>query len=176
MGWSHGVWRRHDPGSRTRGARDRLRAAVAYYPGCRQVHGWRTGTPVLMPRRGGRVDSGQSASTWPPVSGGTDVTQVTYPGRTTISTPLLRAEPALGFRGPGRGATTQHDPAGAEDSAGVRGFLATHLRPAGIRRLGDQFGNEAFGDCGTLFPVAKSPKCPIAVRLVNRCRDHGHPR
>lgn len=61
---------------------------------------------------------------------GLDVTEVTYPGaRHGFDNPLLgpavrQIPEALG----GRGATTQYDPAGAEDSVRrVRAFLARHV-------------------------------------------------
>jgi len=134
MGWSHGAM----AALMTLGAAPEepaagFRAAVAYYPGCRQVHGWRTRTPVLMLLGG--ADDWTAASPCQYLAArqrqaGLDVTQVTYPGaHHGFDNPLLGPTPrrvpeALG----GRGATTQYDPAGAEDSVRrVWEFLARHL-------------------------------------------------
>lgn len=140
MGWSHGAM----AALMTLGAAPEepamgFRAAVAYYPGCRQVHGWRARTPVLMLLGG--ADEWTAASPCQYLAArqrqaGLDVTQVTYPGaHHGFDNPLLGPSPrwipeALG----GRGATTQYDPTGAEDSVRrVREFLAVHL----ARRLGN---------------------------------------
>lgn len=110
-----------------------FRAAVAYYPGCRQVHGWRARTPALMLL--GAADEWTAAGPCQYLAArqrqaGLDVTQVTYPGaHHGFDNPLLGPSPrrfpeALG----GRGATTQYQPAAAEDSIRrVREFFAKHL-------------------------------------------------
>jgi dienelactone hydrolase len=134
MGWSHGggatvsilAAAPEDPS-------EGFRAAIAYYPACRHVQGWKTRTPTLLllgadddwtaPRPcQGLADRQRRA--------GYDVTEITYPGaRHGFDNPLLGPNPhripeALG----GRGATTQYDPAAAEDSVRrVHEFLATHL-------------------------------------------------
>jgi dienelactone hydrolase len=148
MGWSHGAMATlMTLGAAPEEPAAGFRAAVAYYPGCRQVHGWRTRTPVLMLLGG--ADDWTAASPCQYLASrqrqaGLDVTQVTYPGaHHGFDNPLLGPNPrripeALG----GRGATTQYDPAGAEDSVRrVREFLARHLggRADGqaIGRLGD---------------------------------------
>jgi len=139
MGWSHGgMATLMTLGAAPEEPATGFRAAVAYYPGCRQVHGWRTRTPVLMLLGG--ADNWTAASPCQYLASrqrqaGLDVTQVTYPGaHHGFDNPLLGPNPrripeALG----GRGATTQYDFAGAEDSVWrVRAFLATHLEgPAG---------------------------------------------
>jgi dienelactone hydrolase len=134
MGWSHGgmatlMTLGAAPEEPTAG----FRAAVAYYPGCRQVHGWRTRTPVLMLL--GAADDWTAPGPCQYLAtrqrqAGLDVTQVTYAGaHHGFDNPLLGPNPrqvreALG----GRGATTQYNPAAADDSVRhVREFLAKHL-------------------------------------------------
>jgi dienelactone hydrolase len=134
MGWSHGAMATlMTLGSAPEEPAAGFRAAIAYYPGCRQVHGWRARTPVLMLLGG--ADEWTAASPCQYLASrqrqaGLDVTQVTYPGaHHGFDNPLLGPAPrwipeALG----GRGATVQYDPAGAEDSVRrVREFLAVHL-------------------------------------------------
>jgi len=139
MGWSHGGMATLAAlGAAPENPAAGFRAAVAYYPGCRQVHGWRTRTPVLMLLGGADDWTGASPCQYLATrqrQAGLDVTQVTYAGaHHGFDNPLRGPNPrripeALG----GRGATTQYDPAGAEDSVRrVRVFLATHLEgPAG---------------------------------------------
>jgi len=134
MGWSHGAMAT----LMTLGAAPEepwlgFRAAVAYYPGCRSVQGWRTRTSVLMLLGGADDWTAPGPCQYLATrlrQAGLDVTQVTYPGaHHGFDNPLLGPSPhlipdALG----GRGATTQYDPAGAEDSfRRVREFLAAHL-------------------------------------------------
>lgn len=134
MGWSHGAMATlMTLGAAPEDPATGFRAAIAYYPGCRQVHGWRTRTPVLMLLGG--ADEWTAASPCQYLAArqrqaGLDVTQVTYPGaHHGFDNPLPGTAPrwipeALG----GRGATVQYHPAGAEDSVRrVREFLAIHL-------------------------------------------------
>ena len=139
MGWSHGAMATFMTlGAAPEEPASGFRAAIAYYPGCWQVHGWRTRTPVLMLLGG--ADDWTAASPCQYLASrqrqaGLDVTQVTYPGaRHGFDNPLLGPDPrrvpeALG----GRGATTQYDPASAQDSVRrAREFLTKHLEgPAG---------------------------------------------
>jgi dienelactone hydrolase len=134
MGWSHGGGATLSTlGAAPEDPSDGFRAAVAYYPACRHVKGWRTRTPTLLLLGG---DDDWTAPT--PCQAlvererraGLDASQVTYPGaRHGFDNPLLGPNPhrvpeALG----GRGATTQYNPAAAEDSVRrVREFLAEHL-------------------------------------------------
>ena len=134
MGWSHGGGATLStltaaPADPSEG----FRAAVAYYPACRHVRGWQTRTPILL-LLGGADDWTAAGPCQALVErerqAGLDVTQVTYPGaRHGFDNPLLGSNPhriveALG----GRGATTQYDPAAAEDSVRrVHEFLVTHL-------------------------------------------------
>jgi dienelactone hydrolase len=134
VGWSHGA----TATLMTLGAAPEepamgVRAAVSYYPGCRQVRGWRTRTPVLMLL--GEADNWTAPGPCQYLAArqreaGLDVTQVTYPGaHHGFDNPLLGPGPrwvpdALG----GRGATTRYDPAAFEDSVRrVRDFLVRHL-------------------------------------------------
>lgn len=135
MGWSHGGGvSLLALGVAPQNPEEGIRAAIAFYPGCRRVPPWRTKTPTLI-LIGGADDWTAPA----PCRGladrqhqaGFEVTQVTYPGaHHGFDNPLLgpekrRAPDALG----GRGATLQYDPAAADDSlVRVRGFLAQHLR------------------------------------------------
>jgi dienelactone hydrolase len=134
MGWSHGAMATLlTLGASPEDPATGFRAAVAYYPGCRQIHGWRARTPVLMLL--GEADDWTASSPCRYLASrqrqaGLDVTQVTYPdARHGFDNPLLGPNPrripeALG----GRGATTQYQPAAAEDSVRrVREFLAKHL-------------------------------------------------
>jgi dienelactone hydrolase len=134
MGWSHGAMATlMTLGAAPEEPAAGFRAAIAYYPGCRHVQGWRTRTPVLMLLGG--ADEWTAASPCQYLASrqrqaGLDVTQVTYPGaHHGFDNPLLGPGPrripeALG----GRGATVQYDPAGAEDSVRrVREFLVMHL-------------------------------------------------
>lgn len=148
MGWSHGA----TATLMTLGAAPEepaagIRAAIAYYPGCRQVHGWRTRTPVLMLLGG--ADEWTAASPCQYLASrqrqvGLEVSQVTYPGaHHGFDNPLLGSGPrwipeALG----GRGATVQYDPAGAEGSIRrVREFLAVHLAGRAGNEAIWRFGN-----------------------------------
>ena len=134
MGWSQGAMATlMTLGAAPEEPATGFRAAVAYYPGCRQVHRWPARTPVLMLIGG--ADDWAAASPCQYLAtrqrqAGLDVTQVTYAGaHHGFDNPLLGPNPrqvpeALG----GRGATTQYNPAAAEDSVRrVREFLATHL-------------------------------------------------
>jgi dienelactone hydrolase len=139
MGWSHGAMAT----LMTLGAASEepalgFRAAIAYYPGCRQVRAWRTRTPVLM-LLGGADDWTTPGPCQSLASrqrqAGLDVTQVTYPeAQHGFDNPQLGPQPrrvpeALG----GRGATIGFHPAAAEDSVRrVREFLAERMGvPAG---------------------------------------------
>jgi dienelactone hydrolase len=134
MGWSHGAMATLVTlGAAPEEPAQGFRAAIAYYPSCRQVRAWRTRTPALMLLGG--------EDNWTPPEPcqslaarqqqtGLPVTQVTYPGaQHGFDNPLLGPSPrrvpeALG----GRGATMQYHPAAAEDSVRrVREFLAMHL-------------------------------------------------
>jgi dienelactone hydrolase len=122
MGWSHGA---SATLATLAGAPDtataQLRAAIAYYPGCRQTASWKARTPVLMLLGGadnwaapgpcqGLADRQRKA--------GYDVEQVTYPGafhgfdNALLGPGARRVPEAMG----GRGATMQYDPAAAADS------------------------------------------------------------
>ncbi len=135
MGWSHGAM----AALMTLGALPEepsagFQVAVAYYPGCRAVHGWSTRTPVLMLL--GAADDWTAPGPCQYLAArrrqaGLDVTQVTYPeARHGFDNPLLGPNPHLVREAlSGRGATTQYDPAAAEDSVRrVREFLAGHLK------------------------------------------------
>jgi len=135
MGWSHGgsatlATLNNAPEEPAEG----FRAAVAFYPYCRQMRPWRTKTPTLILI--GEADDWTPAVPCQALAdrqrrAGFDVTQVTYPGAHHVfDNPLLgpdqrRAPDALG----GRGATLQYNPAAADDSrVRVRDFLAKHLQ------------------------------------------------
>ena len=134
MGWSHGAMATlMTLGAAAEAPPLGFRAAVAYYPGCRSVQGWRARTPVLMLLGGADNWTAPGPCQYLATrlrQAGLDVTQVTYSGaHHGFDNPSLGPSPrlvpdALG----GRGATTQYDPAGAEDSVRrVREFLAAHL-------------------------------------------------
>ena len=134
MGWSHGGGAAlstlsaapEDPS-------DGFRATIVFYPGCRRVPPWRTKTPTLILL--GELDDWTDPGPCQALAdrqreAGSDVTQVTYPDAYhNFDNPLLgpakrRVADARGRRG----ATTQYNPAAAEDSlARVREFLARHL-------------------------------------------------
>jgi dienelactone hydrolase len=134
MGWSHGAGAAlaalaAAPAEPERG----FRAAVAYYPGCRQLKPWSARTPTLLLL--GEADDWTAAGPCQALAArqaqaGLDVTQVTYPGAYhAFDNPLLGSEKrrAPDARG-GRGATLQYNPAAAEDSfIRARTFLAQHL-------------------------------------------------
>jgi dienelactone hydrolase len=134
MGWSHGA----GTALATLGAAPAepdqgFRAAIAFYPGCRQLTPWSAKTPTLLLL--GELDDWTAARPCQDlvarqVRAGLDVTQVTFPGAYHgFDNPLLgaekrRAPDALG----GRGATLQYNPTAAEDSlVRVQSFLAQHL-------------------------------------------------
>ena len=134
MGWSHGAGAAlaaltAAPADPEQG----FRAAIAFYPGCRQLKPWSTKTPALLLL--GELDDWTSAGPCQALAArearaGLEVSAVTYPGAYHNFDNLLlgpkkrRAADALG----GRGATLQYNPAAADDSlVRVRIFLARHL-------------------------------------------------
>jgi len=137
MGWSHGAGAALAALAAAPAKPDQgFRAAVAYYPGCRRLKPWSSGTPALLLLGG--ADDWTAAGPCQALAArqartGFDVAAVTYPGvyhgfdSALLGPDPRRAPDALG----GRGATLQHDPAAAEDSfARVQAFLARHLTTA----------------------------------------------
>lgn len=110
-----------------------LRAAVAFYPGCRRAAPWRAETPALLLL--GAADDWTAAEPCRALAerqarAGLPVASVVYPGAYHgFDNPYLGAGPrraadALG----GRGATLQYDAEAAADSLlRVRAFLVRHL-------------------------------------------------
>ena len=140
MGWSHGAGATlMSLSALHKDLKQTVRAAIAFYPGCRRVQPWRDDIPTLMLL--GEVDN------WtPPAScqylakrqrgAGYDVTEITYPGayHAFDSATLGPEERRVSVANGGKGATIQYNPAAAQDSViRVREFLAKHLASEGSR-------------------------------------------
>lgn len=138
VGWSHGgsttLWTLAQQKDRPA---ERVRAAIAFYPGCADARGWRDAAPLLMLLGG--------SDNWTPAdrcvrladvvqSFGPHVEFVVYPGaHHAFDSARLRRPTRVRDANGGRGATVAYDPiAHADARERVRAFLAQHLK--GVER------------------------------------------